>query len=423
MSSNGRGGRTRVAVTGIGVVSPLGIGREEMWRSASAGRSGAGLITRFDASGWAVRMACEAHGFDPVDHMDRRTARRMDRHAQFAVAAARMAVEDAGLPLGGGEGVGAIIGNGGSGATAREEQHIVLLERGADRVSPFAIPLSVANMSAGQVSMELGLHGPVTAVCTACAAGTDAIGTALDILRRGDARAMLAGGADTLITPYFLAGFDAMRVLSHRNDDPAGAARPFDRDRDGFLVGEAGAVMVLERLDDARARGAEVICELAGYGATNDAHHITDPDPTGEPQARSLAEAIRDAGVAPEDVDHVNAHGGASKPGDPAEIRALQIALGEETAARVAVSATKSMHGHCMGATGALEASITALALREGVVPPTINLSQLDPACAGVDHVAGAARRVDLRVAVSTSFGLGGHNAALVMTRPADLDR
>jgi 3-oxoacyl-[acyl-carrier-protein] synthase II len=421
---NAANGRVRVAVTGIGVVSPLGIGREEMWRSVEEGRSGAGLITLFDASDLPVRMACEAHGFEPTDFMDRRAARRMDRYAQFAVASAKLAVADAGLPIDrDGEGIGAIIANGGSGATSREEQHIALLERGVDRVSPFAIPLSVANMGAGQVSMELGLHGPVTAVSTACAAGTDAIGTALDILRRGDARAMLAGGADTLVTPYFVAGFDAMRVLSHRNDDPAGAARPFDRDRDGFLIGEAGAVLVLERLDDARARGAEVICELAGYGASADAYHITDPDPTGEPQARAVTAALEDAGIAPAQVDHVNAHGGASKPGDPTELLALRLALGDEAAARVAVSATKSMHGHCMGATGALEAAITALAVREGLVPPTINLTELDPACGGVDHVANAARPADLRVAMSTSFGLGGHNAALIVPRAEDGDR
>lgn len=423
-SANGRGDRMRVAVTGIGVVSPLGIGREEMWRAASEGRSGAGLITLFDASDWPVRMACEAHGFDPADFMDRRVARRMDRYAQFAVAAARLAVADAGLPIDrDGEGIGAIIGNGGSGATSREEQHAVLVERGPDRVSPLAIPLSVANMGAGQVSMELGLRGPVTAVCTACAAGTDSIGTALDVLRRGDARAMLAGGADTLISPYFVAGFDAMRVLSHRNDDPAGAARPFDRDRDGFLVGEAGAVMVLEPLDDARARGAEVICELAGYGASADAYHITDPDPTAEPQARAVTAAIEDAGISPDQVDHVNAHGGGSRPGDPTELRALRLALGDEAAARVAVSATKSMHGHCMGATGALEAAITALALREGLVPPTINLHEVDTTCLGVDHVANEARPADLRVAMSTSFGLGGHNSALVLTRAEDGER
>ena len=421
--SNGGGGRVRVAVTGIGVVCPLGIGREEMWRSVSEGRSGAGLITLFDASDSPVRIACEAHGFDPSDFMDRKIARRMDRYAQLAVAAARLALADSGMAVDrDGEGIGAIIGNGGSGTISREEQHRVMLERGVDRVSPFAIPLSVANMGAGQVSMELGLRGPVTAVCTACAAGTDAIGTAVDVIRRGDARAMLAGGADTLISPYFVAGFDAMRVLSHRNDDPAGAAKPFDRDRDGFLVGEAGAVMVLEPLEDARARGADVICELAGYGASADAYHITDPDPSGEPQARAVVAAIRDAGLTPDQVDHVNAHGGGSKPGDPAEVKLLQLALGEEAAARVAVSATKSMHGHCMGATGALEAAITALALREGVVPPTINLDEVDPACAGVDHVANTARRLDLRVALSTSFGLGGHNSVLALTRAEDGD-
>jgi 3-oxoacyl-[acyl-carrier-protein] synthase II len=423
-AANGGGGRARVAVTGIGVVSPLGIGREEMWRSASEGRSGAGLITLFDASDSPVRIACEAHGFDPSDFMDRRAARRMDRYAQFAVAAARMALADSGLPVDrDGEGIGAIIGNGGSGTISREEQHRVMLERGPDRVSPFVIPLSVANMGAGQVSMELGLRGPVTAVCTACAAGTDAIGTAVEAIRRGDARAMLAGGADALISQYFVAGFDAMRVLSHRNDDAAGAARPFDRDRDGFLVGEAGAVLVLEPLEDARARGADVICEVAGYGASADAYHITDPDPTGVPQARAVSAAIQDAGLSPDQVDHVNAHGGASKPGDPAEVRVLQLALGEEAASRVMVSATKSMHGHCMGATGALEAAITALALREGVVPPTINLHEVDPACVGVDHVANAARRADMRVAMSTSFGLGGHNSALVLTRAEDGDR
>jgi 3-oxoacyl-[acyl-carrier-protein] synthase II len=415
------GGRVRVAITGIGVVCPLGIGREEMWASVLAGRSGAGLITLFDASDWPVRMACEAHGFEPTDFIERKASRRMDRYAQLAVAAARLAVADAGLPIDDdGAGIGAIIGNGGSGTISREEQHRVMRERGVDRVSPFAIPLSVANMGAGQVSIELGLRGPVTAVCTACAAGTDAIGNAAEVIRRGDARSMLAGGGDTLISPFFVAGFDAMRVLSHRNDDPAGAARPFDQDRDGFLVGEAGAVVVLERLDDAVARGAEIVCEVAGYGASTDAHHITDPDPSGAAQAGAVGAALRDAGLAPEEVDHVNAHGGASRPGDPTEVRMLRAALGDETAARVAVSATKSMHGHCMGATGALEAAITALALRESVLPPTINLHQVDPDCTGVDHVANVARPADIRVALSASYGLGGHNAVLALTRHED---
>lgn len=416
-----RPGRIRVVMTGIGVACPLGIGREEMWRSVVAGRSGAGLITLFDTSDSEVRIACEAHGFVPTDFIDRKAARRMDRYAQLAVAAARLAVTDADFPIDNdGAGIGAIIGNGGSGAISREEQHRIMLERGPDRVSPFAIPLSVANMGAGQVSIELGLRGPVTAICTACAAGTDAIGTAAEVIRRGDARSMLAGGGDTLISPYFVAGFDAMRVLSHRNDDPAGASRPFDQDRDGFLVGEAGAVVVLERLEDAEARGARILCEVAGYGASSDGYHITDPDPSGAPQARAVQAALDDAGIAPGDVDHVNAHGGASKPGDPAEVRMLQIVLGEEVAARVAVSATKSMHGHCMGATGALEAAITALALHESILPPTINLHTVDPACVGVDHVANVARPADIRVALSASYGLGGHNAVLALTRYAN---
>jgi 3-oxoacyl-[acyl-carrier-protein] synthase II len=415
--------RTRVVMTGIGVACPLGIGREEMWKSVVAGRSGAGLITLFDTTDSDVRIACEAHGFEPTDFIDRKASRRMDRYAQLAVAAARLAVADAGLTIDNdGAGIGAIIGNGGSGTISREEQHTVMLERGPDRVSPFAIPLSVANMGAGQVSIELGLRGPVTAVCTACAAGTDAIGMAAEVIRRGDARSMLAGGGDTLISPYFVAGFDAMRVLSHRNDDPAGAARPFDLDRDGFLVGEAGAVVVLERLDDALARGADIVCEVAGYGASADGFHITDPDPSGTAQARAVRAALDDAGIAPGDVDHVNAHGGASQPGDPAEVRMLQIALGEDVASRVAVSATKSMHGHCMGATGALEAAITGLALRESVLPPTINLTTIDPACAGVDHVANASRPADIRVALSASYGLGGHNAVLALTRYTDGD-
>jgi 3-oxoacyl-[acyl-carrier-protein] synthase II len=270
-------------------------------------------------------------------------------------------------------------------------------------------------MGAGQVSIELGLRGPVTATCTACAAGTDAIGTAADIIRRGDARAMLAGGGDTLISQFFVAGFDAMKVLSRRNDDPAGAARPFDEERDGFLVGEAGAVLVLEPLDDAQARGADIVCEVAGYGASSDGHHITDPDAAS--QARAVRSALADAGIDGADVDHVNAHGGGSQTGDRSEVRMLKLALGEEVAARVAVSATKSMHGHCMGATGALEAAITALALKEGVIPPTVNLHTVDPECAGVDHVANEARHADIRVALSANYGLGGHNAVLALTR------
>jgi 3-oxoacyl-[acyl-carrier-protein] synthase II len=408
----------RVVMTGIGVVSPVGTGRDEMWRTVTAGESGAGPITLFDADAFGVQVACEVTGFTATDFMDRKASRRMDRYAQFAVAAARLALDDSGLVVDGdGADIGAVIGNGGSGAISREEQHRVMVERGIDRISPFSIPLSVANMGAGQVSIELGLRGPVMAVCTACASGTDSIGQAVDTIRRGDARAMLAGGADCLVTPYFVSGFDAMKVLTHRPGDPADAPRPFDRDRDGFLVGEAGAVVVLEPLDAARARGADIICEVTGYGSSNDGHHITEPDPSGAPQAAAIRAAMRDAGLRAEDVDHVNAHGGASRPGDPSEVRVLREVLGDDAAARVTLTATKSMHGHCMGATGALEAAITALTIRHGVIPPNRNLHEIDPDCVGVDHVAQTARATPVRTALSTSYGLGGHNAVLALAR------
>lgn len=408
----------RVVVTGIGVVSPIGTGRARMWEAALEGRSGVRPITLFDTDGFDVTVACEVPDFRPDDFMDRRAARRMDRYAQMAVAAARLAVEDAALALRQDDpGVGAVIGNGGSGANSREQQHRVMRERGVDRISPFSIPLSVANMGAGQVSIELGIHGPVTAVCTACASGTDSIGQAADTIRRGDATVMLAGGADSLVTPYFVSGFDAMRVLAHPEGDPAGCARPFDAARSGFLVGEAGAVLVLESLAAARAREADIICEVAGYGASNDAHHITDPDPDGGPQAAAVRAAIDDAGLAAGDIDHVNSHGGGSRPGDPSEVRVLRSVLGEDAASRVTVTATKSMHGHCMGATGALEAAITALTIREGRVPPNRNLRDVDPECTGVDHVAVDARTQDVAAALSTSYGLGGQNAVIALTR------
>jgi 3-oxoacyl-[acyl-carrier-protein] synthase II len=408
----------RVVVTGIGVVSPVGIGRHEMWRTVLAGGSGAGPITQFDTTGFDVSVACEVDGFDPGDFLDRRAARRMDRYAQMAVAAARLALDDARLSVtDDGAGFGAIIGNGGSGAISREEQHRVMRERGVDRISPFSIPMSVANMGAGHVSIELGLRGPVMAVCTACASGSDAIGQAADAIRRGDARAMLAGGADSLVTPFFVSGFNAMKVLTRRPGDPADAPRPFDRERDGFLVGEAAAVLVLESLPDARERGAPIVCEVAGYGASNDGHHITEPDPEGTPQAAAVRAALADAGLRPGQVDHVNAHGGASGPGDVSEIRVLKATMGQEHAAQISITATKSMHGHCMAATGALEAAITGLTLLEGRIPPNRNLREVDPGCTGVDHVTGAAREADVRVALSNSYGLGGHNSVLALVR------
>jgi len=413
---SGRPLEQRVAVTGIGLVCPLGIGREAVWAAAREGRSGAGPITRFDASGHGARIACEVKDFEPLDFIDRRAARRMDRSSQFAVAAGRMALEDAGLSAGDDpERIGAVISTGNGGNETYEEQHRIFLERGPDRVSPVAVPTIIANMAAGQVSIQLGLQGPLSCVLTACASSLHAIGEAADVIRRGAAEVMLAGGSEAAVSPFALGMLDASRAMSHRNDDPEGASRPFDRDRDGFVLGEAGAVLVLERMDLAIARGADILCELAGYGATSDAHHITEPEPNGREQARAMRIAIERGGIDPDTVDHVNAHATSTSVGDIAEVRGIIAALGADRARRVAVSATKSMHGHCVGGTGALEAALTALAIRDRTVPGTINLQHLDPDCEGVDHVT-ATRGQHVRAALCSGFGFGGHNAVLAMT-------
>lgn len=411
----------RVVVTGIGMVSPLGIGREAAWDSAVNGRSAAGPITHFDAEGFDVRIACEVKGFDPGEFMEHRTARRADRVTQMAAAAASLAADDAGFSVpGDGRRVGCILATGTGGNGVRDENHVTLRERGPSRMSPFTIPHSMMNMPSAMVAMQMGLKGPVFAVVTACAAGGDALGVASEIVRRGDADAVFAGGADAMITPLWVAGFDAMRVLAHDPGDPATAARPFNTDREGFLIGEGAAVLLLEDAEVAEKRGARVICELAGYGASSDAHHITDPDPTGDSQARAMKAALAQAGLPAERVGYVNAHGGASRPGDPSEVRAIRTALGDDAAARVLVSGTKSMHGHCMGATGAIEAALTAMALESGVVPPTINLTDPDPDCQGVDHVALTARQAPITAALSINNGLGGHNVAIAMVRDGE---
>jgi 3-oxoacyl-[acyl-carrier-protein] synthase II len=409
--------RRRVVLTGIGIVCALGVGREDVWRNALAGTPGGAPIDGVELGDAPVRMACQARDFVAEDFVERRLARRADRVTHFALAGARMALDDAGLEISAdGRDTGCILGTGTGGNHVRDENHIVMLERGVDRISPFAIPYSMCNHPPAEVSMHLGLRGPTMAMVTACASGTDAIGTAAAVIRRGDADVMITGGTDAMITPLWIAGFDAMRVLSHHDDDPARAARPFDSSRDGFLIGEGAAILVLEELSHAVDRGAHIICEVAGYGASADAHHITDPDPTGASQGRAMRAAIADAGVSVEAIGYVNAHGGASRPGDPSEIAALRGVLGDDVAARTAVSATKAMHGHCMGATGAVEAVMTALAVSEGRIPPTINLSDLDPECTGVDHVVGTARDAHLAAAMSSNNGLGGHNAAIVLT-------
>jgi 3-oxoacyl-[acyl-carrier-protein] synthase II len=400
----------RVVVTGLGIVGPTGIGWREAWESAVAGRSGAGPITRFDASEHGCRIACEVKGFEPDDFIDRRAARRMDPVSQMAVAAARLAVDDAGLEIeGDGERAGVVISTGNGGSQTWEDHHRALIERGAGRSSPLMIPITIVNMSAGHVSMQLGLRGPSSCVVTACASGNHGIGDAAAIIRRGAADVMLAGGSEAGVTPFAMAGLDATRALSRNNDEPERASRPFDAARDGFVAAEGAGVLVLESLEHAEARGADIVCEIAGYGASSDAYHLTEPDPTGRWQVAAMRAALERGGIDPSEVDYVNAHGTSTPAGDPVEVGAIRRLLGDD----VAVSSTKSMHGHGMGAAGGFEAVLTALTIREGVIPPTINLDELDPACAGVDHVANVAREADVRVALSNSFGFGGHNAVL----------
>jgi len=416
VSGNGRPDGRRVVVTGLGIVGPLGTGWEPTWRAALAGKSGAGPITRFDASAHACRIACEARDFEPGDFVDRRSARRMDRASQMAVAASRLALDDAGLEItGDGYRAGAAIATGNGGSETFEEHHRALLDRGPERASPLMIPVMIVNMPAGHVSMELGLRGPAISVVTACASANHGIGDAAATIRRGATDVMLAGGSEAGVTPFCMAGLDATRALSRRNDEPERASRPYDTGRDGFVAAEGAGVLVLESLEHARGRGAEIVCEVRGYGASGDAYHLTDPEPSGRWQLAAMRQALSTGGLRPEEVDYVNAHGTSTPSGDPVEISAVRQLVGDDRAAEVMVSSTKSMHGHGMGAAGGFEAVLTALAIREGAVPPTINLDDLDPACAGVDHVANEARRAPVRVALSNSFGFGGHNAVIAL--------
>jgi 3-oxoacyl-[acyl-carrier-protein] synthase II len=410
-------GRRRVVVTGMGAVTPLGMNAEDSWSALIAGESGAGPITLFDPTDFPTRFACELKGFDPEDWVDKKAARRMDRFAQMVIAAARQAEADSGLDIAAeAERVGSAIATGIGGLGAFQECHSTLMERGPERVNPFAIPSIIPNMGAAWVSMELGTRGPLTSQCTACAAGNMAIGDALDAIRLGRADAMFAGGTEAGITKVGIAGFGAMRALSRRNDDPEHASRPFDAERDGFVMGEAGAVILLEELEHAKARGAKIYGELLGYGVSSDAAHVTEPDPTGQNPARAMRMALGDAGVTPEDIGYINAHGTSTPVGDVSETRVIKLALGEERAREVPVSSTKGATGHCLGAAGAVEAIFTTLAIRDGILPPTINLESPDPEC-DLDYIPNEARKADIRVAASNSFGFGGHNACLVFAR------
>ena len=413
-------GRRRVVITGLGALTPLGNDAETSWESLIAGKSGAGPITQFDSSDFYVHFACEVKDFDATDFIDRKQTRRMDRFAHLVVAAARMAEQDAGLEISKEpDRVGAAIATGIGGLKAFQDCHAELLERGPDRVNPFSIPEIIPNMGAAWVSMQLGTQGPLSSQCTACAASNMAIGEGADAIRLGRADVMLCGGTEAPVTEVGIAGFSAMRALSRRNDEPEKASRPFDAGRDGFVMGEAGAVVVLEALEHAQARGAKIYAELLGYGVSSDARHITEPDPTGVNPARAMQMAFGDAGVSPDEIDYINAHGTSTPLGDASETRVLKLALGEENALKTPVSSTKGATGHCLGAAGAVEAMFTTLAVDRGMLPPTINYDEPDPEC-DLDYIPNEAREADVRVAVSNSFGFGGHNACIVVRRFED---
>jgi 3-oxoacyl-[acyl-carrier-protein] synthase II len=408
-------GRRRVVVTGLGAVTPLGLDVESSWSNLLAGGSGAGPITQFDHSDYPVHFACEVKDFDATQWIDRKAARRMDRFTHLILAAARQAEADAKLEIAKEAGrIGAAIATGIGGLRSFEECYDTLAARGPDRVNPFSIPAIIPNLGAGWVSIELGTRGPLLSECTACAASNMAIGDGTDAIRLGRADVMLCGGTEAAVCGVGIAGFGAMRALSRRNDDPAGASRPFDAKRDGFVMGEAGAVLVLEELEHARSRGARIYAEVAGYGLSSDAKHITEPDPTGPVSALEMA--LRDASVGSGEIDYVNAHATSTPIGDASETQMLKYALGEENAYATPVSGTKGATGHCLGAAGAIEAMFTVLAIRDGKLPPTINYEVEDPRC-DLDYVPNESRDADVRVAVSNSFGFGGHNACVVFRK------
>jgi 3-oxoacyl-[acyl-carrier-protein] synthase II len=411
----------RVVVTGLGAVTPLGNTTEESWQNLLAGESGAGPITQFpNVEDYPVRFACELKDFDPGTWIDRKQARRMDRFAQLIVAAARQAEQDARLDIAAeSERVGAGVATGIGGLQSFQECFDQLRARGPDRVNPFSIPSIIPNMGAAWISMELGTQGPLNAECTACAASNMAIGDGADAIRLGRADVMLCGGAEAPITSIGIAGFGAMRALSKRNDDPQRASRPFDAGRDGFVMGEAAAVVVLEELEHALARGARIYCELLGYGTSSDAAHVTEPDPTGENPARAMLMAFAEAGIDPSEIGYINAHGTSTPVGDASETRVIKRALGEEIARRVPVSSTKGATGHCLGAAGAVEAVFAIRSITDGMLPPTINYEVADSEC-DLDYIPNKARPADVRVAVSNSFGFGGHNACIVLKRYED---
>ncbi len=409
---------TRIVVTGLGTICPLGSDVPQTWDALLSGRSGCGPITLFDAASFETRIAAEVKGFDPSQHFEHREARRMDRYTQFATVASLQAVKQANLDCEKeGTNVGVLIGSGIGGITTLSAQMATLAEKGPRRISPLLVPMMIADAAAGHVSIMLGAKGMNFCATSACSSGADAVGEACEIIRRGDAQAMIAGGAEAPITAISIAGFNAAGALSVHNDEPHKASRPFDAQRDGFVMGEGAAVLVLESLEHALARDAHILAELAAYGATSDAFHITQPAQDGEGGAKAMQMALRKAAMSPADVDYINAHGTSTAMNDKCETMAIKSVFGEQ-AYRIPVSSTKSMMGHLIGAAGAIEAIVCVLAIQNGVVPPTINLENRDPEC-DLDYVPNTPRQHKVRAAMSNSFGFGGHNSVLLFKQYA----
>ncbi len=410
--------KRRVVITGVGLVTPLGIGTQESWRALLKGASGVGPITRFDASEFPTRIAAEVKNFDPLKYVERKDIKKMDTFIHFALAAAEIAMQDAGLgpfERSASERAGVIIGSGIGGFGAIEREHETLLEQGPRRLSPFFIPSTIINLASGQVSIRFAARGPNSAPCTACSSGSHAIGDSWRVIERGDADVMITGGTESAITPLAIGGFDALKALSIRNDEPAKASRPFDLERDGFVLGEGAGILILEELEKARARGAAIYAEIAGYGMSGDAYHITAPPPDGDGAARAMRRTLEDASISPEEVDYINAHGTSTPSNDRTETAAIRAVFGEH-AYKLAISSTKSMIGHSLGAAGAIEAAVSALTLRDQIIHPTVNLDHPDPDC-DLDYVPNVARRANARYALSNSFGFGGTNACLLLKR------
>jgi len=407
----------RVVVTGMGLVIPTGIGVDTAWKHAREGKSGIGLLTRFDTNGFETKIAGEVKNFNPESWIDKKEIKKMDLFIQYSIAATKEAVEDARLAIGpdNAEQIGVIVGTGLGGLPSLEKYHKVLLERGPSRISPFFIPMLIANLASGQIAIQFGPKGPNTCVVTACATGAHCIGDAFRAIVYGDAEAMITGGTEANITPLTIGGFNAMKALSTRNDEPEKACRPFEKNRDGFVVAEGAGILILEELQFALNRKARIYAELVGYGYTGDAYHITAPSPEGDGAVRCMRMAIKDAKVKPEDVDYINAHGTSTPLNDLTETLAIKTVFGDH-AKGIPISATKSMTGHLLGAAGSTEAIFTILAIRDGIMPPTINYEEPDPQC-DLDYVPNVARRKAIRVAMSNAFGFGGTNAALVFKK------